>query len=530
MKSKDPNTDALPTSPLVAGRRSITVLVGVAVVSLAAGVGLSQLIKSPMQVAAELAPPTASAITVPVELREIANAVTVRADVGYQDPFELTVNPGSGGSVVTGHIPQVGTELAVGQVALEVVGRPVIVLPGELPAYRDLRAGMSGPDVVQLRQALASVGISTGNTSNDTYDATLARGVATLFSRAGYSAPDPDEGRAATLKAAQADVTSAQQNAATARRTLDAARRGASQINIVAADGAVATAQARLAYWDAECPKPPADRDPTADLDCTPPGRVALLEVLNNALAGRRALSTPPDTAEAQAVLTTANTALADARTALTQAQNDSLTPLLASEVVFIPTMPVRVDETYVRRGSQVDGAFATVSGATFQATSNVAVDDADLLTVGAAGTMTVQNEIFDVAVLSITSATLTDDQGNDTGRVDPARRKVVFSFGDLTTDQQVLLGYAGNVRVRIPVSSTDGKVLAVPLAALSAGPDGTSRVEVKDGTSTRLVPVKTGLAAGGYVEITWSQEPLREGELVVVDASLARDAAEAGQ
>ena len=31
-------------------------------------------------------------------------------------------------------------------------GRPVIVLPGDLPVYRTLRVGVSGPDVIQLNR------------------------------------------------------------------------------------------------------------------------------------------------------------------------------------------------------------------------------------------------------------------------------------------------------------------------------------------------------------------------------------------
>ena len=55
------------------------------------------------------------------------------------------------------------------------------------------------------------------------------------------------------------------------------------------------------------------------------------------------------------------------------------------------------------------------------------------------------------------------------------------------------------NVRVTIPVKSTNGKVLAVPVAALSAGSDGASRVEVLRNGKVELIPVKVGLTADGY-------------------------------
>jgi hypothetical protein len=66
------------------------------------------------------------------------------------------------------------------------------------------------------------------------------------------------------------------------------------------------------------------------------------------------------------------------------------------------------------------------------------------------------------------------------------------------------------SVRISVTVSATDDEVLAVPVAAISVGPDGTSRVEVERvrarGTRegvTEVVEVSVGLAAQGYAEIT---------------------------
>ena len=86
-------------------------------------------------------------------------------------------------------------------------------------------------------------------------------------------------------------------------------------------------------------------------------------------------------------------------------------------------------------------------------------------------------------------------------------------------TDDQLAILRGTNVRVSIPVSSTDGEVLAVPLAALTAGAGGESRIEIStgDGEETELIEVKTGLAAGGYVEITAVDGTIAEGDLVVV-------------
>jgi hypothetical protein len=78
----------------------------------------------------------------------------------------------------------------------------------------------------------------------------------------------------------------------------------------------------------------------------------------------------------------------------------------------------------------------------------------------------------------------------------------VVVAPKSLTARQLEQLRSA-NVRVTIPVKSTNGKVLAVPVAALSAGPDGESRVEVLRDGKTNLVKVTVGLSADGYAQVT---------------------------
>jgi hypothetical protein len=74
------------------------------------------------------------------------------------------------------------------------------------------------------------------------------------------------------------------------------------------------------------------------------------------------------------------------------------------------------------------------------------------------------------------------------------------------------------NVKVVIPIESTEGEVLAVPAAALSAVADGSVRVEVETAPGvTEFVTVVPGLAAGGLVEITPVDGDLAAGDRVVV-------------
>ena len=69
-----------------------------------------------------------------------------------------------------------------------------------------------------------------------------------------------------------------------------------------------------------------------------------------------------------------------------------------------------------------------------------------------------------------------------------------------------------------ITVESTDGEVLAVPVAALSVSADGKTRLQVQDSRgTTRQVLVDPGLAAKGLVAVTPIRGKLDPGDLVVV-------------
>lgn len=513
------------------GNRTLPLLGAVAVVSLVAGLGLSRLVVNPADAAARTAPPEAGPITVPVESRELSNDVTIRGDVVFDDAAEVRVETADLGerAVVTGQVPEVGAQFDAASVALEIAGRPVIVLPGALPTYRTLRVGVSGPDVVQLKQALGALGIAAGDPASDAYDAATAAGVAALYQRVGYSAPAASDEAADALRAAEQGVRAAQAGVASAQG-------GSGQGTVAQADSAVRAAENELAAARAELD------DLTAQCGGEQPGHpecgsgpftrargaISTAEAQLSAAQAQRADA--GDTSAAGAARTEAQQALADARDALVQAQRDVLTVLPASEVVFLETLPRRVDAVSVKRGGTVDGAVMSVSGAALEVVASAARADAALLQVGATGTVTAGDLEVPVTVTEIKAADASDGGsggnggGNGGGSGDGAssagRSTVVLVPGELTPEQVAAL-QGSNVRVTIPVSSTGGAVLAVPLAALTAGPGGESRLEVQgdDGTTT-LVEVETGLAAGGYVEVTGVDRDLAEGELVVIGKS----------
>ncbi len=486
---------------LLQGNRVIWVIAVVAVVSLVAGIALSRFIISPADAASNAAAPEGGLITVPVEFRALSNNVTIRGDANYADSVDVTLETGDigGPAVVTGQVPEIGASLGAASVALEVVGRPVIVLPGDLPVYRTLRVGVSGPDVLQLKQALQSLGISAGNVSSNVFDSATAAGVAALYATVGYPAPESAEGTADNIASAKEGVANAQDTLTAANLALQKAKAGPSQVDVIEQGNLVAAAQ--------------------RDVDtCGDPALEPCLEA-QEALALAQAVSAqklaPGDTSAEAAAVASANRALTAARALLSESQQGALTYLPASEVLYLSGLPRRVDDVTVSRGSIVTASVMRVSGATLVVDASAAESDANLLEVGDRAVLTMPDDSeHGATIISI------EPHKSDSGSADSSRFDVLLEPDELTLEQlQILQG--NNVKVSIAVGETDGEVLAVPLAALTAGAGGEARVEVVDpagdGEETILIEVETGLAADGYVEITPVDGKLDEDDLVVV-------------
>ena len=150
---------------------------------LAAGGGFagSRFLVSPAEAAARTAAPAAGPITVPVAKTQLRVTVTTRGDVAYTDAADVELPVGTAGAgVVTGRVPKAGDPVKAGAVLIEVAGRPVIVLPGGVPAYRTLTPGAKGPDVRQLQRALTALHRYHGPIDG-VYDADVSAAVATLL-------------------------------------------------------------------------------------------------------------------------------------------------------------------------------------------------------------------------------------------------------------------------------------------------------------------------------------------------------------
>jgi len=210
------------------------------------------------------------------------------------------------------------------------------------------------------------------------------------------------------------------------------------------------------------------------------------------------------DTSVQQGAVDDAEDNLTDAQKAQSEAEFKAGTPLPVSEVVYVKTLPRRVDDVKVERGGTVNGVVMSASGASLVVIVKVDAETAQRLKAGMAATL----DLGDGTPVAAKVRRITKN-GNS--------YDVVVGPNSLTPSQLALLRDA-NVRVTIPVKSTSGKVLAVPVAALSSGSDGGSRVEVLRDGKVELIPVTVGLSADGYAQVTPSGDAkLTEGDQVVV-------------
>lgn len=471
--------------------RTLALVVSVAVLSTAAGYVAASHVSSPAEEAARAQPPPATAVTAPVERRTLTSQVVTRGDAVFGGALDVSVEE-SGldtPAVVTGEPPAVGATITEGQAILEIAGRPVIALDGDLPTYRSLGPGSTGPDVAQLETALQRLGIDTG-TVDDVYDTQTATGVAALYARVGYAPAAPPAEVQQRLEAARAEEAAASAQVGPADNALKLAQQGPKDSERLAADNAVNAAQRQL-------DEATAGGDGAAIADAT--------DQLALAKAQRKELLAPHDATMEKAAATQAHERLDQAGAELQAATVAAGTPLPAAEVMFISTLPRRVDVVHVTRGKVVDGPVMSVSGATLIVQAKLDSADRALVKVGmptkqSAGATTIDGTI----------TKLDDDQttGSSVATI------------ELTapTPEQLDAIRGQNVKVTVPIASSGGAVLAVPLAALTAGSGGEVRVERQqaDG-STQLIEVTVGLTADGFAQIEAKDGQLSEGDLVVV-------------
>ncbi len=379
--------------------RQLAVATIVAIVAAAiAGWVAGTRIQSPAEAAAQTAAPEPSPILVPVEERELSTDVVTRGTGRFGSPQALMLAPSalkSEAGVATS-LPELGAQMAEGDLLLTVSGRPVFIFQGNVPSFRDVGPGVRGEDVRQLEAALARLGLDPGP-ADGLFDEATGEAMTEWYRSKGFEPVIATDEQLAEIRS--------------------------SETSLIAEATAVGGVQV------------PAD------------------------------------------------------------------------EVVFAPSFPLRVSELPVPIGATVDGPVVLVTDAAVAVDGSLPIESAGLVTEG----MTV---LIDEPDLGIEATGVVGFVAEGPGTNDLDGFHVYF---EVVVDEAPANLVNASVRLTIPTESTSGPVLAVPISALSLGPDGSSRVQRRAGDSLEYVAVEPGLSAKGYVAVAPIEGTLQPGDLVVV-------------
>jgi hypothetical protein len=568
---------------MIEKRKSVlrTVL-GAVTVALVGGWVAASWIESPADVAARTAAPTPSAILVPVEKRVLASTVVTRGTGRFGLPIPVAIAPSTlkptSGLITTLPLPNAPFE--EGGVLLTASGRPLWVLRGAIPAFRDLVPSLAGDDVRQLEEALVRLGFDPGP-ADGRYDAKTSAAVGRWYASKGFEPFVPTLEQVAMIRTLEQDLGEA--------RKLELAAKGAASAAALSVEAARATAEHELRLAENELAARRADQGRLASV----PGNGKPLAVeaaratadhadtaaradLAASIAERALVVLDPrqpetaraaaearldlaraaaektelegelavQLAEREAELAAEQLALAetavrsarlagdlavraaldaqkvaelDARLATDRAERLAADLALAhsrigvqvpaDEIVFLPTLPVRVQEVTALVGNVASGPVMSVTDNQLAVDSGLPLDAAALVKAG-------MPVAIDEQALGIQAtgkvAWVAETPG--TNGVDGYHIYFEVRVDPTPTPLQGV-----SLRLTIPIESTDGAVTVVPTSALTLAADGTSRVQVQRGEALEYLTVKPGLAAEGFVEVTPVDGTLDEGQLVVV-------------
>ncbi len=338
-----------------------------------------------------------------------------------------------------------GQNSGFGTVVLEISGRPVWVMPGQLPPYRDLVPGDSGPDVAQFNQALASLGYDA---AGDVFDRRMADAVTDLYQSAGYELPTVGEDR----------VTELSVQVVAGKRTLDELEQDLQRARV----DAEAT---RTGSTDLESDV----EESTSDDDEQLLGR--LVEDLERAV----------DAARSQYEAASAE---------LAEAELLAGPMISASEVFFTSDTDLSLDPT-LEVGATVGPEQILFSAgddptAEFPLTSS----QASVITTGMDVEIDISGDTY--------SSTLAIEE----------RESGAFAVASIPRYTDELDPSSTTALGRLVLATTDNPVLALPMSAIGSGPDGSSHSVVRaprpgePKEEDKIVLVDTGLEAAGWVEI----------------------------
>jgi hypothetical protein len=573
------------------GKKTV-VLFGVLAFAAVATVGgwiASSRIETPEDVAARTAAPAPSPVLVPVEERVLSSNVVTRGTARFGLPQPISIAPSvlkpDPGLIAS--LPLRSYQLKEGSVMLTASGRPVFILQGGIPAYRDLVPGISGDDVRQLEQGLERLGFDPGPVDG-TYDQQTSAAAGEWYKAAGWKPFGPTreqlaniralerdwgdaiKSKLATAAAATAAVLALESARATAERnnraaaaelaareaerhkliadekkgtslTVESARATAENNNRAAAvELAAQIADRALIVLD---PRQPQTARETADarLELARAashrtrleGELAVQAAESNAeLAGEqfRVAEATVESARAavrstrlegemavRAALDAQAVAKFDAKLAADQSNRVAAdldiarrklgVQVPADEIVFIPALPVRVEEVTAAVGGSARGPVMSVTDNQLAIDSSLPLDSGLLVKPGMPVTI-------DEQALGVKTTGVVEIVASTPGTHGVDGYHIYFR---VRVDETATPLEGFSLRLTIPIQSTKGAVTAVPISALSLSADGTSRVQVQNHGALEYIVVEPGLSADGYVEVIPVKGTLAPGQLVVV-------------
>ena len=409
-----------------------------------------------------------------------------------------------------------------------------------LQAKLALETAGTPTDMHQATSEVASARSAASTAAGELAAATSAGKLRAKVSRARTRPTRPRAGQQHDAMVAATEVTSKRNSLAAAAQNLQIAELAlaegqatATPAELAALQAAVDQAIAAVAGAQAELAAAEAGVQATAAAGAA--AVQASTAALNQALA--EAALADADVKRATEALASANATLESAESLLGQAQrpvgtatlrealgvaareatrtSSELTKLIqttgfqvpADEVLFLPSLPVRVDGVTARPGDVYTAEGITISSFTLAIDSALSLTDATLVRVG----LPVTIEEPDLGITVQGTVTQVADRPGTNG----ADAEHVYLAVTPAEAPDQLVG--ASVKLTIAVESTADDALAVPVSALSVTAGGDTRVQVLDGNETRFVTVRPGLAANGLVEVTAERGSLKVTDEVIV-------------
>jgi peptidoglycan hydrolase-like protein with peptidoglycan-binding domain len=492
----------------------------------------------------------AAPILVPAEEKVLSTDIVTRGTARFGSPQQLSVassglktRPG-----VPARLPAAGKELKEGDLIFTTSGRPVFLLTGAQPSFRDLGPGIDGEDVRQLEDALVRLGFDPGPVDG-VYDAATGNAVANWYKSAGFTPFTASAEQLAAVRTletdgnnSQIDVISARDAVVTEESALDAARAAHSRaigisdsalitvqaetavatannnaaattvnarqanLNTLKATGAtdqeIAAAEVELAIAQAnvEVVRATGDRDVANANAAVVTSRADVASALVDVRRAERAL------ANANATLVVRERQAGLIASDLANAKLQAGIQVPADEIIFVGSPPVRVSEVVVRT-DQGSSPLLTVTNAVVAVDGSLKLEEAFLAAPG-------MKVLIDEPDLGIKATGVVSRVADTPGTNGVDGFHVYF---EILVDGAPASLVGASVRLTVPVESTGGSVLAVPVNAVTLAADGSSRVQRNTNGKLEYVTVEPGLSADGFVAVRAVDKTLAAGDLVVI-------------